>query len=109
MLEVAEGIHILVCGSTYAHDHVIDFNCEVIIPLNGDALRYHQIQQICHTWPAPLWSCPEVHACGVSSCALDGHILVHVLYFFCMIFIMSFVLLMPFVIHITVPLIGPLQ
>ena len=39
---------------------MICFDCEVIVPLNGDALRYHQVQQICHTWLPSLWSCPEV-------------------------------------------------
>ena len=47
-MEVAEDICILVCGSTYAHNPVIDFDCEVVIPLNGGALRYHWIHQIGH-------------------------------------------------------------
>ena len=48
MLEVAEDICIQVCGSTYAHDRMIDFDCEVIVPSNGNALRDHQIHQIGH-------------------------------------------------------------
>ena len=39
MLEVAEGIRIPVCGSTYAHDCMIDFDCEVFIPLNMAMLQ----------------------------------------------------------------------
>ena len=46
MLEVAEGVNILVCRSVYTHGHVMDFDCEVTTPLNGDTLRDHQIHQI---------------------------------------------------------------
>ena len=48
MPEVVEGVNILVCGSIYAHDHVIDYNCEVVIPLNGNALRDHQVHGTGH-------------------------------------------------------------
>ena len=49
MLEVVEGIRFPVCRSAYVHYHMIDFDCEVVIPLNSDPLRYHQIHQNIYT------------------------------------------------------------
>ena len=59
-----------------------DWLCEVIIPLNGNTLRDHQIHQISHTCQ-PCYSHDLRCARSVSSCALDGYILVCVPYSFC--------------------------
>ena len=81
MLEGAEGISVLVCGSICVHNCVIYFYCELIVPLNGNAPRNHCIQQICHTW-LPHYSHALRHAHGASSCPFDRHNLVYILYFF---------------------------